>query len=158
MDAAAQNEGQEPLVGGPIAASAAFEGSAEIAEARDMARDFLISVQAEHGLPVSARALGMVQLVVSELVTNARKYAPGPCLLRLELSEGSVQISVWDSDTTLPSVGAADAERVGQHGLEIVMAVSQSFGVHREPVGKRITASVVLADDPDGDAAGRQTM
>ena len=93
MDTAAHNEGQELLVGGPIAASAAFEGSAEIAEARDMARDFLISVQAEHGLPVSARALGMVQLVVSELVTNVRKYAPGPCLLRLELSEGSVRTS-----------------------------------------------------------------
>ncbi|MER7739618.1 ATP-binding protein [Streptomyces sp. NPDC096538] len=158
MDTAAQNEGQEPLTDRPIAISAPFEGSAEIAEARDMARDFLTSVQAEHGLPVSARAMGMVQLVVSELVTNARKYAPGPCLLDLEISEGAVQITVWDSDTTLPSVQAADAERIGQHGLEIVMAVSQTFCVHREPVGKRITAAVVLADDPGGDAAGHQAL
>lgn len=81
MDPAAQNEGPGPLRNAPIAVSAAFEGSAEIAEARDMARDFLTSLQAVHGLPVSARAMGMVQLVVSELVTNARKYAPGPCLL-----------------------------------------------------------------------------
>ncbi|MFG2811531.1 ATP-binding protein [Streptomyces massasporeus] len=158
MDAAAQNEGQEPLVDRPIAASAAFEGSAEIAEARDMARDFLTSVQAEHGLPVSARAMGMVQLVVSELVTNARKYAPGPCLLDLEINEGAIQITVWDSDTTLPSVQATNPDRVGQHGLEIVMAVSQTFCVHREPVGKKITASVVLADDPGGDAAGHQAI
>ncbi|MBT3155393.1 ATP-binding protein [Streptomyces sp. CHD11] len=158
MDAAAQNGGQEPLVDRAIAVSAAFEGSAEIAEARDMARDFLASVQVEQGYPVSARVMGMVQLVVSELVTNARKYAPGPCLLDLEISEGAVQISVWDSEITLPSVLAADAERVGQHGLEIVMAVSQSFCVHREPVGKRITASVVLADDPGGDAAGHQAL
>jgi anti-sigma regulatory factor (Ser/Thr protein kinase) len=64
--------------------------------------------------------MGMVQLVVSELVTNARKYAPGPCLLNLEISEGAVQISVWDSSTTLPSVQ--------------------------------------LADDPGGDAAGRQAV
>ncbi|OII69615.1 MULTISPECIES: ATP-binding protein [unclassified Streptomyces] len=158
MDFAGQNEGHEPLVDRLIAAGAVFEGSAEIAEARDMARDFLTSVQAVHGLPVSARAMDMVQLVVSELVTNARKYAPGPCLLDLEISEGAVQISVWDSSTTLPSVQAADAQRIGQHGLEIVMAVCQSFCVHREPVGKRITASVVLADDPGGDAAGRQAM
>ncbi|MGW1922903.1 hypothetical protein ACWCQ0_26590 [Streptomyces massasporeus] len=41
---------------------------------------------------------------MSELVTNARKYAPGPCLLDLEISEGAVQISVWDSTTTLPSI------------------------------------------------------
>ncbi|MFG2357534.1 ATP-binding protein [Streptomyces sp. NPDC048521] len=158
MDTAAQYEGQEPLVDRPIAASAAFEGSAQIAEARDMARGFLTSVQAEHGLPVSARAMGMVQLVVSELVTNARKYAPGPCLLHLEISEGAVQITVWDSATILPSVQETNPDRVGQHGLEIVMAVSQSFCIHREPVGKRITASVVLADDPDGDVAGRQAL
>lgn len=158
MDAAAQNEGQEPLALRPIAASAAFEDSAEIAEARHMARGFLTSVQAEHGLPVPDRAMGMVQLVVSELVTNARKYAPGPCLLELEINEGAVQITVWDSGTMLPSVLAADAERVGQHGLEIVMAVSQTFCVHREPVGKRITASVMLADDPGGDAADRRPV
>ncbi|MDQ0605254.1 anti-sigma regulatory factor (Ser/Thr protein kinase) [Streptomyces canus] len=156
MDLAGHNEGQEPLVDPLVRAGAAFEGSAEIAEARDMARDFLMSVQAVHGLPVSARAMGIVQLVVSELVTNARKYAPGPCLLDLEINGGTVQISVWDSSTTLPSVQATDPQRIGQHGLEITMAVSQTFSVHREPVGKRITAAIELADDPGGDPAGRQ--
>ncbi|MEU1447155.1 ATP-binding protein [Streptomyces mirabilis] len=105
-------------------------------------------MQAQHGLPVSARAMGMVQLVASELVTNARKYAPGPCLLDLEISEGAVQISVRDSSTTQPSVQTTDPQRVGQHGLEIVIAASQSFCVHREPVGKRITVTLVLTDDP----------
>jgi hypothetical protein len=50
---------------------------------------------------------------------------------------------------------AADPERVDQHGLDIVMAVCRSFEVHREPVGKRIKAAVVLADGPGGDVAGR---
>lgn len=141
-----------------IAASAAFAESGDIAAARDMSREFLASVQAEHGLPVSKRAMGVVQLVVSELVTNARKYAVGPCLLDLEITDGAVRVSVWDSSTTLPSVQAADPHRVGQHGLEIVMAVSRTFSVHREVVGKRITATVVLADDPGGDVTGRQAM
>ncbi|USQ89893.1 ATP-binding protein (plasmid) [Streptomyces phaeoluteigriseus] len=158
MDLAGQDEGQEPLVERQIAVSAVFEGSEEIGEARDAARDFLTSVQAVHGLPVSSRAMGVVQLVVSELVTNARKYAPGPCLLTLEVTDGAVRVDVWDSSTTLPSVRGIDPERVGQHGLEIVMAVCQSFAVHREPVGKRITATLVLADDPGGAAAGHQAM
>ncbi|WP_456302325.1 ATP-binding protein [Streptomyces albogriseolus] len=93
---------------------------------------------------------------MSELVTNARKYAPGPCLLNLEVEDGAVQVSVWDSSTTLPAIMPSDPGRVGQHGLEIVMAVCQSFAIDRKPVGKRITAAVVLADDPGGDAAGRQ--
>ncbi|MFB0619059.1 ATP-binding protein [Streptomyces sp. AGS-58] len=138
--------------------SAAFEGDEGIAAARDLARSFLSDVQAVHGLPVSGRVMGMVQLVVSELVTNARKYAPGPCLLTLTVEDGAVQVSVWDSDPTLPAVLAPDPGRIGQHGLEIVMAVSQSFAVHREPMGKRVTATVTLADDPDGGAAGRRMM
>lgn len=158
MDLAGQSDGQEPLVDRRIAVSAVFEGSADIPKARDVACGFLTSVQADHGLPVSMRAMGMVQLVVSELVTNACKYAPGPCLVDLEVGEGAVQVSVWDSSTTLPSVLEADPNRIGKHGLEIVMAVSQTFCVTREPVGKRITAAVVLADDPGGDVAGHQAI
>nr|WP_329272386.1 ATP-binding protein [Streptomyces pseudovenezuelae] len=155
MVQAEEGQGQESLVGRQISVSAAFEDSAEIAEARDLARSFLTDVQAVHGLPVSERAMGLVQLVVSELVTNARKYAPGPCLLTLEISDGAIEVTVWDSEPVLPTARAADPDRVGQHGLEIVMAVSRSIEVHREPVGKRIKATVVLADDPGGDAAGR---
>jgi hypothetical protein len=44
---------------------------------------------------------------------------------------------------------------VGQHGLEIVMAVAQGFEVQREPVGKRITVRIALLDDPGGSLAGR---
>ncbi|MFF8908208.1 ATP-binding protein [Streptomyces olivaceoviridis] len=139
--------------------SAAYEGSpADIAAARDLARAFLTRVQADHGLPVSERVMGVVQLVVSELVTNACKHAPGPCLVDLELSGDSVGIAVWDTTPVLPVAKAADPGRVGQHGLEIVMAVCQGFEVHREPVGKRITASVMLADDPGGDVAGRSPV
>ncbi|GGX23230.1 ATP-binding protein [Streptomyces chryseus] len=150
-------EGRQSLLGEVISVSGAFEGSEDIAAARELARSFLTDVQAVHGLPVSGRAMGMVQLVVSELVTNARKYAPGPCLLTLEVKSGAVEVSVWDSNPTPPAILAPDPTRIGQHGLEIVMAVGQSFAVHREPVGKRISTAIVLADDPGGDAAGRQS-
>jgi hypothetical protein len=150
--------GSDPLSTSVISVSAAFDGDTGIAEARDLARTFLTRVQAVHGLPVSSRAMGMVQLVVSELVTNARKYAPGPCLLTLDIVDGAVRTSVWDSSTTLPTILAPDPSRIGQHGLEIVAAVCVGFAIHREPVGKRITADVVLADDPGGSAAGHQVL
>jgi anti-sigma regulatory factor (Ser/Thr protein kinase) len=127
-----------------------------IAEARHRAVDFLTRVQAEHGLPVSARVMDLTQLVVSELVTNARKYAPGPVLMELRIVGAVVEVVVWDSDPVLPVARAADAGRVGQHGLEIVMAVAQGFEVQREPVGKRITARIALPDDLDGALTGRR--
>ncbi|MGZ3097076.1 ATP-binding protein [Streptomyces sp. H62] len=141
-----------------IHTTAALDGDGTvIAQARHLAAGFLARVQAEHGMPVSQRALDLTQLVVSELVTNARKYAPGPVLLDLRIVGDLVEIVVWDSEPVLPVARAADAGRVGQHGLEIVMAVAQGFEVQRERVGKRITARLALADDLAGDATGRTT-
>ncbi|WP_461012374.1 hypothetical protein [Streptomyces capparidis] len=57
-----------------------YEGSEEIAQARALARDFLSRMQAVPGCAVSSRVREVVPPAVSELVTNARKYAPGPCL------------------------------------------------------------------------------
>lgn len=34
------------------------------------------------------------------------------------------------------------------------MAVCRSFEVRREPVGKRVKAAIVLADDPGGNPVG----
>lgn len=139
----------------PIVSAMALDGSEPIAEARRAARRFMTAVQAEHGLPVSDRAMGMVELVVSELVTNAYKYAPGPCLVDLEVRDGLVEISVWDTAAPLPVPSRPDPGRVGQHGLEIAMAVCRSFEVRREPVGKRVKVTIELADDPSGHPAGR---
>ncbi|MGW2635751.1 ATP-binding protein [Streptomyces sp. NPDC001348] len=131
----------------PIRTTAALDGDDGcIAQARHLAAGFLARVQAEHGLPVSERAMELTRLVASELVTNARKYAPGPVLLDLRVAGDLVEVAVWDSDPALPVARAADPGRVGQHGLEIVMAVCQGFEAQREPVGKRVTARIALLD------------
>jgi two-component sensor histidine kinase len=79
MDLPGQDQGQQPLADRRVEMSTAFEGSdEEIGEARCVARAFLTDLRKDHALPVSDRAMGMVELVVSELVTNARKYAPAP--------------------------------------------------------------------------------
>lgn len=89
---------------------------------------------------------------------RALKYAPGPLLLDLRIAGDTVEVVVWDSDPVLPIARAADAGRVGQHGLELVMAVAQGFEAQREPVGKRITARIALLDDPSGAVAGRRPL
>ncbi|MET8079195.1 ATP-binding protein [Streptomyces sp. NPDC005303] len=138
-----------------IQTTVALEGDgASIAHARHLAADFLTLVQAEHGLPISQRAVDVTRLVVSELVTNALKYAPGPVLLDLRIVGDAVEVVVWDSDPVLPMARAADVGRVGQHGLEIVMAVTQSFNAQRASVGKRITARIALLDDSGGAITG----
>ncbi|MET9800434.1 ATP-binding protein [Streptomyces sp. NPDC006368] len=116
-----------------------------IAEARHHAVAFLEQARSGHELFVPARVMDLTQLVVSELVTNARKYAPGPILMELRITAGVVEVVVWDSDPTVPAVRAADPGRIGQHGLEIVKAVAQDLSIRQEPVGKRVTARITLS-------------
>ncbi|MFG1664634.1 ATP-binding protein [Streptomyces sp. Y7] len=123
-------------------------GGTSIAEARHRATEFLSQAQ-EDGLPVSQQVLELTQLVVSELVTNARKYAPGPVLMELRITARAVDIVVWDSDPTIPTARAADPGRIGQHGLEIVQAVTENLSVAPEPVGKRVTARIALQEETD---------
>ncbi|MFG2650751.1 ATP-binding protein [Streptomyces sp. NPDC048436] len=126
-----------------------------IAEARHLAVLFLAQAQARLGFTAAERAVDLMQLVVSELVTNARKYAPGPIRLRLRIAGGAVEIAVWDSAAALPMARAADPERVGQHGLEIVKAIAQELTVQPEPSGKRITALVSLEPERPSDLLTR---
>ncbi|MET7651429.1 MULTISPECIES: ATP-binding protein [unclassified Streptomyces] len=120
-----------------------------IADARRHALAFLDQAEADYPLSVPARTRDLTQLVVSELVTNACKYAPGPVLVELRINTQAVDVVVWDSDPTVPAARAADPDRIGQHGLEIVKAVTEALFVEQEPVGKRITARIALPDPPD---------
>ena len=129
---------------GPRASYALEEDGAWIAQARRFAAAFLARACAEDGVPVSTRAMEITQLVVSELVTNARKYAPGPVGLDLRISGDVIEVIVRDGNPVPPVPRDADPGRVGQHGLEIVMAVTQALHVRREPAGKSITARISL--------------
>ena len=123
----------------------AFDGEpGMMAEARHFTADFLAQAGAGYGEPLSGRLIGTAQLVVSELVTNAFKYALGPCLLDLELTDDMVEIAVWDGNSTLPLARAADPGRVGQHGMEIILSLCEGFDVRRELVGKRIIVRLAV--------------
>ncbi|WP_221360748.1 ATP-binding protein [Streptomyces beigongshangae] len=134
-----------------IVAAVSWNGDGScIAEARHFAVDFLTRAGTDHGVSVSARAMDITQLVVSELVTNAHKYAPGPLLMELRIADAAVAVTVRDSARARPVARSVDPGRIGQHGLEIVMAVARTFRVDLEPAGKSVTATVALADEPAG--------
>ncbi|MFJ8937148.1 ATP-binding protein [Streptomyces sp. NPDC102365] len=119
-----------------------------IAAARRLAAAFLSRAGTEQHVAVSDHALGLTQLVVSELVTNARRHAPGPALMELRLADSTVEVTVQDSVPVRPTIHASDPERIGRHGLEIVAAVADDFYVQLEPTGKRVTAHISLNDTP----------
>ncbi|MVO88752.1 ATP-binding protein [Streptomyces sp. p1417] len=148
MESAGRDDTAVP--GGTAVAATAVALSGDdacIATARHLAADFLSCARADQDVAVSARAMDLTQLVVSELVTNACKYAPGPLLMELCIRGGTVQVTVQDSVRAGPSARSVDPRRVGQHGLEIVTAVARHFQVSPVPDGKRVTAHIALTDE-----------
>ncbi|MFH8217578.1 ATP-binding protein [Streptomyces sp. NPDC018056] len=119
-----------------------------IADARAFAADYLAASVTDDGRPLPESVAAAVQLVVSELITNTVKYGSGPIELMLASGGGTLAVTVRDGDTTLPTPRLADPARVGQHGLEIVAALSQEVEIQREPDSKRITARIALNRPP----------
>ncbi|MER5399799.1 ATP-binding protein [Streptomyces sp. NPDC002599] len=129
----------------PLETSLSLDGdSSRIAQARHVATAFLVKARDHASIPVAKATVEIVQLIVSELVTNARKYAPGPALLKLHIHGMVLTVELWDSSPVVPAAKAANPERVGQHGLEIVAALAQTLTVEATTVGKRITAHITL--------------
>lgn len=147
MDEPPRNgDGERPDAAPPLEASFALDSDASrIAQARHLAVAFLTKVRDDYGIPVASAAVEIVQLIVSELVTNARKYAPGPALLHLRITGPVLRVELWDSNPVLPAAKDPDPERIGQHGLEIVTALARTVTVEQTPNGKRIIADVLLS-------------
>lgn len=119
-----------------------FDGrSGTIARARDAADTFLTSL-AGSTPPSGERSHDDVLLVVSELVTNAVRHAPGPLTLCLAFTpSGLVQVTVRDTSPATPQPREADLNSAtGGFGWSIVERIAERLRVHPLPDGKEIHA------------------
>ena len=78
-----------------------------------------------------------VELVVSELVTNAVKHGTGPVGLRVDADGTRVRIAVRDGGPAL------DSTRGDGYGLHIVERLAVATGVDRSPSGKTVWAELL---------------
>jgi serine phosphatase RsbU (regulator of sigma subunit)/anti-sigma regulatory factor (Ser/Thr protein kinase) len=76
------------------------------------------------------------ELLVSELVTNAIKYANGEVMLRLILEPDSLVCEVHDSSPALPRVLQVDKDAENGRGLHVVSQVAAKWGMRRTATGK----------------------
>lgn len=144
-----QTHGEPGAVAAPVPAySTRWAGadSARIGEARRTVAAFLAEAVASGHHDPGERPLQDAQLIVSELVTNVIRHAPGPCGLRLELSpDGTrLRIAVRDGSRQVPLVRPLDGSRVGGHGLRLVTALAGGIRVVRSATGKEVVADLPL--------------
>ncbi|MFF8919504.1 SpoIIE family protein phosphatase [Streptomyces sp. NPDC015032] len=92
-------------------------------------------------------AVFVVELVVSELVTNAIRYGGAPVRLRLIRDRGLI-CEVSDGGHTSPHLRRAAQEDEGGRGLFLVAQLTERWGTRYTPHGKMIWAEVPLDARP----------
>ncbi|MFH9011054.1 ATP-binding protein [Streptomyces sp. NPDC017943] len=130
------------------------EGTACAVDARRALRAFLAHAPHTGRSPAPDLLALDAELVVSELVTNAIRHAPGPCGLILWCSDDELVVTVWDSSRKEPVVRERDGRRFGGHGMHVVHTVSSAVVVTVGETGKRIVARIPFP--PGGDAPGQE--
>ncbi|MHA6757344.1 ATP-binding protein [Streptacidiphilus sp. PAMC 29251] len=110
--------------------------------ARGHARAFL-----EAGArPPSATATQEALIVVAELLSNAVRHAPGPCVLELTQNGELLQVSVSDTSADLPVPRAADLTAGGGgFGWHLLQGLADRVEIQRQgDGGKTVTALLTL--------------
>ncbi|MFF8384378.1 SpoIIE family protein phosphatase [Streptomyces kanasensis] len=95
-----------------------------------------------------------VELLVSELVTNALRYGEGEIRLRL-LRDRTLVCEVWDAGLVQPRRRRARDTDEGGRGLQLVGLLSAGWGSRRTPRGKTVWFELAL---PDGDGTAEPTV
>ncbi|QNP65117.1 SpoIIE family protein phosphatase [Streptomyces genisteinicus] len=113
-----------------------------VGRARELTRAQLVSWDLE-GL------VDTVELLVSELVTNALRYGEGEIRLRL-LRDRTLVCEVWDAGLVQPRRRRARDTDEGGRGLQLVGLLSAGWGSRRTPRGKTVWFELGL---PDGEPA-----
>ncbi len=96
------------------------------------ARAFVTLHLVDHDLE---RLVEDLQLVVSELATNALLHGRTGFLVVLLAFDGSVRIEVHDGSRPIPVQVAARTLDVGGRGIAIVNTLSRDWGVTTQPSG-----------------------
>jgi anti-sigma regulatory factor (Ser/Thr protein kinase) len=115
------------------------------ADARSSVRDLFRGLVATDRERVISLA-DDVELVVSELVTNAVVHGTGPITLRVRVIDRFVSVGVQDCGSGVPRLPGADPSSEGGRGMAVVAGIVSDWGVRVDgDTGKEVWAILAVA-------------
>jgi CheY-like chemotaxis protein/anti-sigma regulatory factor (Ser/Thr protein kinase) len=125
----------EILIGAAVAAVTAERVSVRLPAApaaartaRGLVRDALSSVDNE--------LVSSIELLVSELVTNAVLHTSSGARLDVHVNRTNIRVEVFDEDATLPEPRLPDDHDTGGRGLQLVDRIASRWGSEPQRDGK----------------------
>ena len=90
-----------------------------------------------------------VLLVASEMVSNVVQHTSGPCVFRAWLRGRCLRVEITDhAPGGVPSMRLTATGEVGGHGLRLIDALSQGWGVTVDRAHSRKTVWAEISLDP----------
>lgn len=106
------------------------------------------------GAGLTTGVVHTAELVISEFVTNAVRYADtDPVSLSVHLGEDVLRIEVCDACPLLPQPGLPDPYSESGRGLFLVAVLTDRYGTEPTAIGKRCWAEIDLPTSPDQEIA-----
>jgi len=110
------------------------------------ARAFVMDALWQHGLN---RLAAVASVVTSEVATNAVRHARTDFRLAVLPFPRGVVVEVWDGSATMPARVDPRPHEVSGHGLMLVDALADEWGVRLEEGGKCVWFVLSVVDAAD---------
>jgi DNA-binding NarL/FixJ family response regulator len=101
----------------------------------------------------SATTVEIVELLISEVVTNAVVHAGSDVNVAVRLTPATVRVEVTDGSVDAPEVHQSPAHVESGRGLALVQSLSSSWGFEPTGSGKTVWFEVARMDHETGDRA-----
>jgi DNA-binding NarL/FixJ family response regulator len=88
-----------------------------------------------------------VELLVSELITNAIVHASSAPQLEVRLSRQSIRVAVHDAEPSLPEFRVPDAGRPGGRGMQLLSTLASRWGADHSDTGKVVWFEIDRHED-----------
>jgi anti-sigma regulatory factor (Ser/Thr protein kinase) len=89
-------------------------------------------------LGMAPARLGIIELLVTELVTNAVEHTGSSPVLTLDAGDGTLRVEVEDDGGGLAQIPEPDPDRLGGWGLRIVDELADSWGASYRASGAKV--------------------
>ena len=102
------------------------------------ARRHVMAVVRGWELPLTEGALRDVELLASELITNAFRYTKVSCVVCVCWDGARLRVEVTDTDSAMPEATEAGPDSTQGRGLVLVDALAVAWGAEPDAGGKRV--------------------